>query len=207
RYLPARPAASSGAILPRPQELFEMRLFRSAQHRAHTLDLLRVPLACQASAHEVEAQVDEVCIQHVRLTVTADADDVIRQIRVPDLCPGKVELAGKLEERRDGFERCTAARLVSGEHVHEIDVPPVKAPEVVVVAECGVLLADIPVTRRQYPCLEGQVMENREVEPTSIPGPQVRREALDAVEETLDELSLRRAGIAEAPEAQPIACA
>src|SRR5579864_3996467 len=96
---------------------------------------------------------------------------------------------------------------MAGKHGHEIDVPPVVAAEIVVVAKGRIFLAYIPVTRSRHTGLERAVMQHRQIEARSVPGHEHGGEALDAVEETLDQLRLIGRGVAETPQPQPLATA
>ena len=113
--------------------------------------------------------------------------------------PSMPSLPGRPEQARDGGEARAPAALESGQDVHEIHVPPMKAAQVVAVAEARIALARLPVARRGDAVQEAAIVQYRQIEPRSVPGDEIRRVALESVEKPLDQVLLRGALFAEAP--------
>src|SRR5687768_14716567 len=70
---------------PRSEELVEMRLPRLGQPGAGAAQLLVQRWRAQAAAHQLEPQEDQPRVDHVRLTVAADARELASLIGVPYL--------------------------------------------------------------------------------------------------------------------------
>ena len=70
---------------------------------------------------------------------------------VPDLVAREAELAGQAQQRRHVREACARAVLEAGNHVHQVEMSPVKAAQVIVVAEARILIAVFPVTGGRKP--------------------------------------------------------
>src|SRR5690349_4941810 len=109
-----------------------MRLASGTQEGAHALELLGQRFAAEPAAHQLEMQKDEIGIEHIGLAIAADALDPALQPRVPDLRAGEAQLAGKPQEHGHICERSLRASLEPGQYVHEIEMPPVIAIEIIV---------------------------------------------------------------------------
>src|SRR6056297_80852 len=142
-------SAPVGAI-PGLEELREVRLPALAEGPSHPLVFLLEIGRRHAAAHELEAQIDQVGVDDVRLAVIAYARDVARLPRAPDLVAAHAELAGESEHHGNVVQARPGARLVTGQHVHQVDVAPVEAAQVVVVAVVALGVAGLPVTRRHH---------------------------------------------------------
>src|SRR5204863_58109 len=75
----------------------------------------------------------------------------------------------------------------------------VKAGQVIVEPEVAVIVAPIPITRRRDTVHERAILEDRQIERSTVPRHELRRIALDAVEEPPHQLRLRVAQLAERP--------
>ena len=175
----------------------------SSRRRSSSAGIPRI----EPAAEQLEAQQHQIGVEHVGLAVVAHRRELAGQYRVPDLLAGKAELARKSQQRRHVGQRGAGARLEAREHVHEIEVPPVIAAQVIVVAKAGVVVARLPVARRLHARLERAVVEHRQVEAATVPGHQVRRVLVDAVEEARDQLRFRGLQVAERPDPQLLAAA
>src|SRR5207237_635782 len=74
-------------------------------------------------------------------------------------------------------------------------------------AECGVLVARLPIAGRLHTRQQRPVVQDRQVEPRAVPGNEAWRELLDAIEEPLDQLTFRSPHITQAPDSQSFAAA
>src|SRR5882724_8805729 len=193
--------------LPGLQEFRQMRLLARAQQRLYALDFLCVALARETCAHELETQVDEVGIEYVRLAILAYADEITCPVGIPDLRAGEAHLARQSEQAGRVGQGGTRPALVARQDIHEIDVPPVKTAQVVVVAERGVFLACLPIAGRLHAGQQCPVVKDRQVEARAIPRDQGRGELLDTVEEALDDLPFRSLYVTEAPDTESVAAA
>src|SRR5206468_7096244 len=101
----------------------------------------------------------------------------------PHLGAVHAELPRQPAELRDLIERRERAVLVSGEDVHEVRVARVETAQVVVPLEVLVVLAGIPVTAAGHAVEERPVMQHGKVETAAVPGHELWRVLLDAVEE------------------------
>ncbi len=81
----------------------------------------------------------------------------------------------------------------------------VVAADVVVPLEVAVVFAEIPVLRGDHPVGQPAVVQYRQIEPSAVPGYELRRVALDAVEEPLDELPFRLLRLTQRPDTEVVA--
>jgi hypothetical protein len=86
-------------------------------------------------------------------------------------------------------------------------VTRVKTAEVVVELELAVIFALIPVTGRGNAVLEGTVMQHGQIKATAVPGHQCWQVAVNAGEETGDDVFLVGVFVAQRPYPEAIACA
>src|SRR5476651_2041940 len=123
----------------------------------------------ERSAHELEAQVDEVGIQHIGLTITTDAHAVAGEILIPNLGAREAKLAWKSQECGNIGKRGARPRLKARQHVHEIKVSPVIAAQVIVVAKRGVRSADFPIARSLNASCERAIVQHRQIKARTVP--------------------------------------
>src|SRR5690606_5530125 len=109
------------------EELEQMRLGRLRELRLEQLELRAMSLLVEHAAQELEAKVDQIRVQHVVLAVVADRRNLTAHEALPDARTAHAELAWKAEQHGDLLECRPRARAVTGEHVHEVDVPPVES--------------------------------------------------------------------------------
>ena len=107
-----------------------------------------------------------------------------------DLRAVHAELAGQAAELRDLVKRRPRPVLVAGEQVHQVDVPRVESPEVIVVLELAVVVAQVPVAAGRDAVDQRPVMQHRQVETAAVPGDELRGVLLDAVEKALHDVAL-----------------
>src|SRR6056297_830819 len=138
-------ASAPGRTAPGLEELCEMRLTAVAEAPAHPLVFLLEVGRRHAPAHELEAQIHQVGVDEVGLAVIAYALDVARLPGAPHLVAGHAELAGESEHHGDVVQSRPGAHLVAGQHVHQVDVAPVEAAQVVVVTVVPLAVAGLPV--------------------------------------------------------------
>src|SRR3984957_2752393 len=79
-----------------------------------------------------------------------------------------------------------------------------ESAQVIAESEAVVRIAHLPVARRRHAVQQASIVQHRQVEARAVPGHQVRRELVQAVEEPLDQDLLRRGLIAQAPQFQSI---
>ena len=144
----------------------------------------------QIPAHQLETQVHQPGVEYIGFAVIANALDVTVLEGIKHLGATHAHLAGKTQQSGDLVQRCIGAAIVHGQHIHQVQMTLVVTAQVVVPLEAGILVTGIPVTAGLHAMLEGTVMQHRQVKPPAIPAHQVRREALDAIVETLDQLFL-----------------
>ena len=176
-----------------------MRLGGGRQQLAHLRILGSELGGVEMAAHMLEAQVHEPGVEHIGLAVPTDALEIARPIGGPDLVARKSQLARQTEQIRHVAEARLGARLVGRQDIHEIGVPLVEAAQVVVPTEAAVALPVLPIAPRHHTVLERAVMQHRQVETAAVPGHEVGRVAVDAVEETPHQFTLARVEVAEAP--------
>src|SRR5262249_43603611 len=73
--------------------------------------------------------------------------------------------------------------------------------------KCIIAIAHLPETRRVGAGEQGAVGQHRQIEAGAVPGHEVRRVALDTVEEALYQLAFGAAELAEAPHPEGLAAA
>src|SRR5262245_13444647 len=176
---------------PAREKLLPVRLGRCSERSPNELAFGQVLLGREQFAHELEAQPYKVGVRDIGLAITSDIDDFPAAIRVPHLRSIEPELAGESQELRELVERCARPQLVERQEIHQVAVTQMIAADVVVVAELAVLIARFPVAPRPDAMYQGAIMEDRQVEAAAIPRNELRRVLGNAVEEPLDELSLR----------------
>src|SRR5690606_15397289 len=81
-------------------------------------------------------------------------------------------------------------------------VVPLEVAAVVIVA-----LALVPVARRIHIVNQAAVVQHRQVEAAAVPGDDLRRVFLDAVEEALDDLAFRQLRLRQRPDAEAFVAA
>ncbi len=151
-----------------------MRLARGREHCPHPLHSRCCPSSVRLPRMRSKRQEDQVGVQHVGFAVAAhtlDAPSARHPIparrRIPIL-PGRPSSVAMSVEARRG--RDPEGR----QHVHQVDVPPVKAAQVVVVAKGRVLVARLPVARRLHAVAQAAVVQHGQVEAAAVPGDECR---------------------------------
>ncbi len=182
-----------------------MRLPALGQPGARARQFLGEAGVHEPAAHVLEAQVDEPGIDHVGFAVMADACELTALVGIPDLRTVEAQLAGKTQQHRGVGQGGPGAILITRQHVHDVDVPPVKAAEVVVVAEGRVFFAGFPVARRGDLVPQGTIVQHRKIESAAIPAHQVGRVLFDAVEEAQHQLAFAGVLVAETPDPESLA--
>src|SRR5579885_1095363 len=173
---------------PGVEEFCEVRLVLTAQIVAQPPALRGMGRAGEPAAHQFEAQENKIGVEHIGLAVLADLRKPALSIGLPHPAAVHAQLAGKTQQARDLVERGGAARLIAGQHVHQIGVAPVKAAQISVVTEGGIVVARLPVARRGDAVQQRAVVQHRQVETATVPGHQRRRIALNALEEAPDDV-------------------
>src|SRR5690606_39625157 len=105
----------------------QVRLARLLELRLEPFGLCVVAGAIVDAADELEAQEDEIGVQRVRLAVVADARELAAPPCLPHAAAAHAELAGQAAKLRDELERRAPGALISGQHVHQVQVPPMEA--------------------------------------------------------------------------------
>ena len=93
----------------------------------------------------------------------------------------------------------------AGQDIHQIHVPPMKAAQVVAVAEARIAVAGLPIARCGDAVQEAAVMQHRQVEARTVPRHQFGGVAVQAVEKAFDQILFRGALLAQAPYLERIA--
>ena len=94
--------------------------------------------------------------------------------------------------------------LVAGQHVHQVDVTPVKPAEVVIPLVLPIAIAHLPVAWRLYAVPERPIVQDRKVEAAAVPGNEIRRVPFDAVEKAADDFGLSGLLVTEAPDLETV---
>src|SRR5262245_10790189 len=199
------PSARMPRGLPEVQILLQVRPVGLRELCFDDGDLILIGRRIELAAHELEAQIDQIRVQDVGLAVVANRAHLAATVRRPYFRAAYPELAGQADELRREIERRTAARAVARQHVHHVDVPPVIAAEIIVVAEVAIRLADFRGVVRVDAVPQRAVVEHRQIEPRAVPRDEHGRVALEAVEEPLHELTLRGLFVAETENLEPVA--
>ena len=175
----------------------------SCEAAVFRLEAGRVEFAAQT----FEPEKDEVRIQNVRLTIVSNRSNVAGEPGIPDLVATHTQLAREAEHRRDRVQPGPGTRLEPGQYVHQVDMAPVKARQVVVVPKLRIRVAGFPVARSRNTVDERPVVQHRQVEPAPVPRDEIGREPFDAIEKPLHDFGLRRGLVAERPDFQRIGAA
>src|SRR5438067_7674870 len=188
--------------VPGVPEAAPMRSIKAADLVAYKRDLARVLGLVDLPAHYPETLIEQVRVHDVAFAVIAHVLEATGRDGGRDRRAAHAELAGEAGEPRHRVESCVGARLIHGEHVHQIEMARVKAGQVIVEPEVAVIVAPIPITRRRDTVHERAILEDRQIERSTVPRHELRRIALDAVEEPPHQLRLRVAQLAERPHAK-----
>jgi hypothetical protein len=93
-----------------------------------------------------------------------------------------------------------ARGIVERQQIHQVEMPHVVAADVVVpleIAAVGIVaVTEIPVARRANAMQHAAIVQHRQIETAAVPGNDLRREFLDAVEKALDDFAFASAGSA-----------
>src|SRR5439155_24933742 len=189
---------------PPADELAPVGLFGMGERVPDQLQLAPVERLVAGAAQKLETLENEVGVGHVGFAILPDIVDLSRLIRFPDLRSVHPQLSGKSEQARNLVERRLAAILVKREDVHQVDVPHVKAVEIIVVPEVLVLVTLFPVARRAHAVNEAAVVQHRKVKAAAVPRYELRGVLLYAVEKAPDEHGLAFFGAAQRPAAERI---
>ena len=117
---------------------------------ANALELAGKTSYRKLATHQLKAEKDEIGVQNIRFTIAANSREIASLPGIPNLGAIEPELAGKTQQNRGVRESGPCAVLKAGQHVHQIDVPPMEATQVVVEAKAGILGAHFPVARRGH---------------------------------------------------------
>src|SRR2546422_43894 len=79
------------------------------------------------------------------------------------------------------------------------------AADVIVVPELAIVLARVPVARRRHAVYQSAVVKHRQIEPTAVPGNQLRSVLFDAVEKAPQQLPFAVGCGAQRPAAVAVA--
>ena len=123
----------------------------------------------QVPPQQLEAQEDEIGVQHVGLAIVANASNAALEIHVPYLGTVHPDLAGKAEQRGDIVQTRAASSLESGQHVHQIYVPPVEAAQVIAEAKARVVVPRLPIARGGNAMQQAAIMKLRQIESRAVP--------------------------------------
>ena len=156
--------------------------------------------AVEPPAHQLETQIDEEGIEHIGFTIIADISDPTLQVARPDLVSAHAQLPRQAEEYGDLIELRRGPRLETSQHVHHVGMPPVITAEIVVPTERLFPVAGLPVAGCGDMMPQCAVMQDRQIETGPVPGHQIGRIPLDAVEKALDQLRFVRICLTEAPQ-------
>ena len=115
---------------------------------------------------------------------------------------GHPELAGKSKQHGHLLQTCATAHLETREHIHQINMPPVKTTEIIVVAVIPIVIADLPITRCLNTVSHRPVVQYRQIETTAVPGHQVGCIPFNAIKEPANQLGLVRIRVAETPKSK-----
>src|SRR3989454_2448073 len=130
--VPRRPARRcSGSGFPERQELAPVRQVLSFQRCLQQIAFLGILVSGECAALQLEAKIQQIGVRAVGLAVVADAPDLALAVLLPYRGPAHAELAREAGEPGHLVERHVVARLVQGEHVHQVEVPRVVAVDVV----------------------------------------------------------------------------
>src|SRR3989442_8420970 len=78
----------------------------------------------------------------------------------------------------------------------------VEAAEIIVVPVVAIVVAPVPVARRSHPMDQAAMMQHRQIEAAAVPRYELRRVAVDAVEEPANQLRLRIGALSQRPDAK-----
>ena len=156
------------------------------------------------SPQQFEAQVNQVGVEHIGLAVIADAREAPLEVRAPNFRAVHADFSRKPQQGCDVVQAGAPPPLETRENIHQIHVPPMEPAQVVAESETMIGIAHFPVACGGHAVQETAVVQHRQIESGAVPGNQVRREFVQAVEEALDQYLLRRRLIAEAPQLQRI---
>ncbi len=95
-------------------------------------------------AHQLEAQEDKIGVHHVGLAVIPDLGDPPFPVALPHGGAIHAQLAGEAHQLGQVVQRCVGPGLVQRQQIHQIQVPGVIAPDVVVPLEiAGVVIVAV----------------------------------------------------------------
>lgn len=137
------------------------------------------------AAQAFKAEVEAISIEDVGFAVIADSLSLPSIPKILDLAAVCGEFAGQAAEFGDVIQGSGSTGLIAGEGIHQVDVAPMVAAEVVVVAESLVVIASVEVSGGRDAVDKRAVMQHRQIETVAIPADKSRREAFDAVKKAL----------------------
>src|ERR1700744_1243455 len=159
----------------------------------------------QVTANKLEAQKNQVRIEHVGFAVIAYSREASLKISPPNLRTVHPHLSGESQERRNVLKAGAAATLEAGKDVHQIHVTPMEAAQIIAVAEALIRIAQFPVARSRHAVQQTPVVQHRQVETGAVPKHQIRPVLVQAVKKSLDQMFFRGSLIAETPHFQRFA--
>src|SRR5262245_16986318 len=146
-----------------------MRVLGMLELRLELRELVAMPFLIQLAAYQLEAQVNEIGVDHVDFAVVPDLAELTAPVARPNAIAAHAELAGEPKQLGDEVEGRAPAALVARQNVHQIDVPPVIATQIVVVPEVLVRLARFPVTLRVDSVFQRSEVQYRQIEARAVP--------------------------------------
>src|SRR5690606_2122232 len=136
---PPRPARNarhgSSFVLPAPEELRPMRAVQRFETVAEGPQLGIVLVGCPHAPEELEAAIDEIGVRDVGLAIGPDLGQATLPVGLPHLRAVHPELARKAAEPGEIVEAGARPWRVQREQVHQVEMPRVVPPEVIVPAE------------------------------------------------------------------------
>ena len=124
-------------------EVFSARCFQSFPDE--TVFALQIGVI-EMAAHVLKAQVNQVGVQHICFAIVTNIAYTSGQKAFPDFVARHAHFAGEAQHRRDRIQRCARTILKAGQHIHQINMPPVKPRQVIVIAKAAIFIAHFPVT-------------------------------------------------------------
>ena len=186
-----------------------MRLVQFLEFAAHEVDFHEVLLARHFPAHQAKTQKHQVGVHHISFAVVANTGDLAALPRLPDLTAVHPEFSGKADQFGEVIQRRVGTRLVQRQEIHQIKVAGVVAADIVVPLEIAavtvIAVTQIPVAWRDNAVDQAPVVQHWQIESTAVPGNDLWRKLLDAIEEALDDLAFALLRLSQGPHAQILA--
>ena len=133
------------------------------------LDVFAKLMSAQMTPHEFEFEKDEIRIEHIGLAIIADRFQMSGAELVPHLATMHAKFTGEAEHHRHLIQRHCGAALITGQHVHQIDMAPVKAAKIIVVTKIPVIITGVPISGCGDVVQHRAIVQNRQVKTTAIP--------------------------------------